>query len=455
MPALVALAPPSVSPREPAPVSLEDLATVFYYSAGVTRRRNYPGGEVLFRAAACTGALYEIELYAVCGNLDRLPAGVYHFNPRDFALRRLRDGDFRGALVQATAAEEGVTRAPVTLVSTGTYWRNAWKYRARTYRHFGWDNGTLLANLLAVAAARGIEARVVHGFVDRTVNALLGLDAAREVALNLVPLGRTAAPIEARADAPAALELATIPYSRREIDYPAMRELHEASSLETPDEVARWRAARARSATPSEGREGLVLAAPGAGAIPADGVADVIRRRGSSRRFARRAVPLESLAITLLGATRGIAADFLAPGEQLNDLFLVAHAVDGLAPGAYALRRDSLRLEPLRLGDFRAETGYLGLEQALPADASAAVFFLADLHAILERFGNRGYRAAQLEAGILGGRLYLAQYAQRLGATGLTFYDDDVVRFFAPASGNRSAIFLVALGKSEKILYGI
>ncbi|KKK61508.1 hypothetical protein LCGC14_3013620, partial [marine sediment metagenome] len=31
------------------------------------------------------------------------------------------------------------------------------------------------------------------------------------------------------------------------------------------------------------------------------------------------------------------------------------------------------------------------------------VFFLADLPPILERFGNRGYRAAQLEASLIGG----------------------------------------------------
>ena len=68
----------------------------------------------------------------------------------------------------------------------------------------------------------------------------------------------------------------------------------------------------------------------------------------------------------------------------------------------------------------------------------------------LERFGNRGYRAVQLEAGILGGKLYLAAYAQRLGATGLTFYDDDVVEFFSPHAQGKSAIFLMALGHGQK-----
>jgi hypothetical protein len=78
------------------------------------------------------------------------------------------------------------------------------------------------------------------------------------------------------------------------------------------------------------------------------------------------------------------------------------------------------------------------------------IFFLADLRLILRHFGNRGYRAAQLEAGMIGGKLYIAAYAQRLGATGLTFYDDDVIRFFSPHAEGKSAIFLVAVGNSAR-----
>jgi len=124
--------------------------------------------------------------------------------------------------------------------------------------------------------------------------------------------------------------------------------------------------------------------------------------------------------------------------------------VEGLAPGAYYLRRNRLQLELLKEGDFRQRAGYLGLEQQLPADASVDIFFLADLNKIVETFGNRGYRATQLEAGILGGKLYLGAYSQRLGATGLTFYDDDVVNFFSPHAKGKSAIFLVCCGRSAK-----
>ena len=104
----------------------------------------------------------------------------------------------------------------------------------------------------------------------------------------------------------------------------------------------------------------------------------------------------------------------------------------GLPPGAYVFRREQRALELLKAGDFRREAGYLGLGQEIPADCSVNIYFLADLTRALARFGNRGYRVAQLEAAIMGGKLYLAAYAQRLGASGLTFFDDDVTEFFSP-----------------------
>jgi nitroreductase len=185
--------------------------------------------------------------------------------------------------------------------------------------------------------------------------------------------------------------------------------------------------------------------------MPRDPIEQVILRRGSSRKFARTSITLAQLSTILNRATRGVPADFLDPvGSQLNDLYLIVHVVEGLEPGAYVFHRNRGMLLCLKRGNFRDQAGYLGLEQQLPADAAVDIFFLADLRPILERFGNRGYRAVQLEAGILGGKLYLAAYAQRLGATGLTFYDDDVTRFFSPHAEGKSAIFLVAVGNSVK-----
>src|SRR5690554_4042701 len=89
-------------------IDLRTLGHLLYFCAGVVRKRTYQIGEAYFRAAACTGNLHHIDLYVTCADLADLPAGVYHFSPHDFALRRLREGDHRAVLVEATAAEEHV-----------------------------------------------------------------------------------------------------------------------------------------------------------------------------------------------------------------------------------------------------------------------------------------------------------------------------------------------------------
>jgi SagB-type dehydrogenase family enzyme len=437
-----------------APMNIQVLTEILFLSAGITKRRRYSGGEILFRAAACTGALYHIDLYLVCGELDQLTAGVYHFSPHDFALRRLRAGDYRSALAHAAAAEPAIANAACIIASASTFWRNAWKYRSRAYRHCYWDNGTILANLMAAAAARDITAKIVAGFIDAAVEGVLGLDPQREAPLSLVALGGAQAAESAASDAMETLALPTEPLSKTEVDYPEMRAMHEASALETAEEVREWRQAAAEEqqeesgAHPAENR--VYPLRPDTAQIAKDSIEEVIMRRGSTREFARQPIAFAELSRLLESASGPIPADFLTPDGTLNDIYLIVHAVEGLPSGSYRLRRQEGVLELLKEGDFRREAGYLGLGQDIPADSSANIYFLADLHRALDLFGNRGYRAAQLEAAIRGGKIYLAAYAQRLGASGLTFFDDDVTDFFSPSAAGRSVMFLIAVGKSAK-----
>lgn len=426
------------------------LTGVLYFSAGITKKLRLSWGEYAFRAAACTGALYHIELYVVCGDLPGLDAGVYHFNPGDMSLRQLRQGDYRRVLVDASGDEPAVASAPAIIVYTDVIWRNAVKYQAREYRHAFWDCGTVLANTLAVAAAHKVPSRVVAGFVDEAVNRLLGLDTQREMALTFVPLGHASQP-PGPSPKVTPLSLKVAPISKHEIDFPAIREMHEASSLTTKDEVASWRGRTPTMAMPAPMGRLFPLQPAKGDALPQDPVEQVIVRRGSTRKFERVPISFEQLSTAIECATRGVPADFLEPpGATLNHVYLIVSAVDGLPAGVYTLHRDLSALELLREGDFRDEAGHLGLDQELPADASVNIYFMTDLHPVLERFGNRGYRAAQLDASITAGRLYLAAYAQRFGATGLTFYDDEVTDFLSPHARGKSVTFLLALGKRAR-----
>ena len=454
LPALAALSSqewPQDSEVEGSELTLRRLAGLLYYSAGITKRGIVPGGQLFFRAAACTGALYHIELYLVCGGVPELEDGVYHFGPHDFSLRLLRKGDYRSVLVEASGNESAMAKAPAILVTSSVYWRNAWKYQSRAYRHSYWDSGTILSNLAAMGRAYNIPLKVVTAFADDSVNHLLGLNPFKEAALHLLPLGNNAAPpSESSQSTPRIprLDFRVAPYSAREVDYPLIPEMHSATCLKSAAEAAELREAGMDVVrTTPEGK--LIALEPLSGdGVPNEFIEPIIVRRGSSRRFRRAPITFQQLSTLLKMAGQNFQTDFMGiPRSSLTQAYLIVNNVTGLEHGTYVYHPDLEALEQLREGEFRQEAGYLGLQQELPADASVNIYFLSDLSLGLELYGNRGYRMAQTEAAMRAGNIYLAAYALRLGASGLTFFDDDVTEFFSPHAAGKSVMFLVAVGR--------
>jgi SagB-type dehydrogenase family enzyme len=428
--------------------TLSQLTHLLFHSAGITKVKSHGGDEISFRAAACAGALYPIEVYLVCGDLPDLQAGVYHFSPADFGLRRLRSGDYRSWLAQATADEPSIASAPVVFVYTAMTWRSSWKYQARSYRYHYWDCGMIAANAMAALTANHLPHKLVMGFADDEVNRLIGVDGEHEMALALVTVGQceTRLPKSKQLHSLPVLTFNYVPLSHAEVEYPIIGEAHAGSQLAGLEEVEDWRSGSLQ--LPDREPEGTVfpLQPIDEQLLPTESLESVIVRRGSTRRFAHKPLTYGQFS-TLLGCAQSeCPSDFLPSGARLNDLYINVHAVEGLPAGAYFFHRGAQAVELLMKANFRGNSSYLCLEQDLGGDSSATVFFLADLNPILARYGNRGYRVVQMEAAISGGRMYLAAYALGRGATGLTFYDDDVIEFFSPHSAGKSAIFVMALG---------
>jgi SagB-type dehydrogenase family enzyme len=432
-------------------LTLDLLASLLHYSAGVTKRINYPGwGEIPFRAAACTGALYHIELYVVCADLSGLASGVYHFNPLELALTRLRSGDYRAFLAAATGDDSAATQAQAAIIYTDIPAHNAIKYQAREFRHAFWDCGTILANTEALAAAYHLPARLLLGFVDERVNLLLGLDGHSEYALAVFALG-TGQNLQGKSAPPVEEIHSPVETSRgRVLDWPAIQAIYQASKLSDPQQVSAWRLSPDETVpgVPESPASGELYHLPTSDNLPpAQSIEAVIQRRGSPRQFSQQPVTLEQLSILLERAFRPIASDFCGrPGAELNQAYLIANAVEDLPSGSYVYHPQEHALELLQAGNLRQIAGFLALGQDLGAEASADLYFLADLEPILNRWGNRGYRAAQMDASLRAGRIYLAAHALGFGATGLTFYDDEVTAFFSPHAATKSVMFLVAAG---------
>jgi nitroreductase len=226
-------------------------------------------------------------------------------------------------------------------------------------------------------------------------------------------------------------------------------EAHRAGFLPSGAEAKAWREAsrRLRSQAPPPSIPPFPLRPVSAYALPADPIEVVIRRRGSARRFSRRPIGFHVLSTILEAGRAPLLSDCTDDGPALGEPFLIVNAVDGLEPGLYAVRREPPGLEPLRPGTFRHEAGLLALGQDLGTDAAVNVYLLARLDPLLDTLGDRGYRAAQLTCAIAAGRMWLAAYALRLGASGLTFFDDPVVELFAPRAAGTAVMFLLAIGE--------
>ena len=144
-----------------------------------------------------------------------------------------------------------------------------------------------------------------------------------------------------------------------------------------------------------------------------------------------RTLPRALLEWPLAAALRGVEVPH----------WVVVHGVDGVAAGVY--RWPDL-YTPLRTGDLREELLRICLDQALAADAAYVVIAATSLSTL----DDRGYRDAQLAAGLVEGRLHLAAYALGASASGMTFLDSEVPELLGESS-DLAALLFTCVGVPE------
>lgn len=376
--------------------------------AAVLRTRTHYGAPgkrtVHFRGYSSAGALYPVEAYVAA------PDALYSFDALSRELVRLRDGDARAAVAAAVDAV-----AETFVVLTGIHARTGWKYLERGYRHVWWDAGTMLANVLALAAADNLRPRLHTGFVDRALNAAVGADGVSEYALAVVALGDGAHVSAPNQPGNGVLQAAA---GRR---FPLADAAHTASSLADAEEVRAWRTEPQDDEPRQDG----------------DALRRAIRRRGSVRDYAAEPLPRDEFADLLAWSEAPIPADVPPVVRQL----VTVAAVDGLDAGTYDTRLRLVRRHDEE--ELRRRVGFAAMEQEHPQIAAANVFQLGDLEAIFEQLGDRGYRWAQLEAGIRAGRIQIGAFMRGWGAAASTFYDDEVSRLL---ESEEAPLLMVAVG---------
>ena len=174
------------------PITLEELSTVLYLTAGVTRWISGAYGIYRFplRTYPSAGALQPVELYVSAHKVTGLRAGIYHYNPVNHSLEKLRDGDFSRTLIDIALGQEHAGQAPATIIMT-VYWaRTRWKYGDRAYRYAMLDAGFAGENLYLACIALGLGTCAIGAFYDEDLCKLLEIDCVDEIPVLLFPIGR-------------------------------------------------------------------------------------------------------------------------------------------------------------------------------------------------------------------------------------------------------------------------
>jgi SagB-type dehydrogenase family enzyme len=165
--------------------SVRNLSRLLWATQGITKREM--GFE--FRACPSAGALYPVETYLILNNVERIEAGIYHYNIQDHNLEQLQKGDFRLQITQAALDQDMAYAANAVFVWTAIFGRAKWKYEQRAYRYVYLDAGHIAQNLALAAVALSLGTCQIAALYDEEVNSLLNIDGEEESVLYMSVVG--------------------------------------------------------------------------------------------------------------------------------------------------------------------------------------------------------------------------------------------------------------------------
>lgn len=164
------------------PIALSALAQLLWAAQGVT----HADGR---RTAPSAGATYPLEVYAVIGEVEGLPPGVYRYEPHGHGLVAVASGDRRQALAAAALAQDWVAQAAVILAIVASFERTTRRYRRRGERYVHMEVGHVGQSVCLQGVALGLGTTVVGAFDDPAVKAVIATDEPGDP-LCLLPIGR-------------------------------------------------------------------------------------------------------------------------------------------------------------------------------------------------------------------------------------------------------------------------
>ncbi len=168
-------------------ISLSELSTILFYSAGVTyiEKQNW---DVALRTYPSAGARYPLEIYVLVNNVKDLEKGIYHYNVKKHCLETIREGNF-SITIEKITSQDLTKNANVIMIISAIFDRTRIKYGDRGYRFPFIESGHMSQNFYLVSESLNLSCCTVGGFIDNKINDLLDFADTSEKTIYLVTIG--------------------------------------------------------------------------------------------------------------------------------------------------------------------------------------------------------------------------------------------------------------------------
>ena len=162
------------------PLSMVELATVLWSAQGKTSEDGK-------RTTPSAGATFPLQTYVVVGEVEGLPAGLYHYNVENHEIELVTEGDIREEIFAAAPRQTMLKTAPASIIIAADFAITAAKYGSRAERYVYMEVGHAGQNVYLCAEALGLSTVAVGAFIDDAMKKALNIE---EIPLYLMPVGK-------------------------------------------------------------------------------------------------------------------------------------------------------------------------------------------------------------------------------------------------------------------------
>jgi SagB-type dehydrogenase family enzyme len=431
-----------------APMMLQSISQFLQFSMGISAMKSDGVNEWALRCNASSGNLHPSELYLILPPSKNINNNttISHYAPKNHSLEIL--GEFSSPIWDTLPKDSFFVA-----LSSITY-REVWKYGERAFRYVNLDAGHALRSIQISAKTLGWKYRYLSEVSDEELSELLGFDDKERFG---------------ESELPDMLILITPKIFTNDVDISKLKpNKFDSSAISIAEQYQHWQLIEdiEEATFTYKGNSYPIQQQETIKREPTKESKEIILKRRSAQMMDKEnnQISFEKFK-TILNSTKESFSGF----ENLANLVIFVHNVEGLKSGLYLFLRDKKQLSDLQssfnanfiweeidsdlyaltYGDFRDIAQSISCNQAIASDGTFSLGMLCPFADEILSHGAHRYKELYWECGAIGQQLYLEATSVGFQATGIGCYLDDIFHKLLGLKSNKfQSLYHFTVGKA-------